>query len=462
MRVSGMKGGCLFTALLTSCLAAQTAPKSINPTIKKIVAEISEERIASNLKKLESFETRNIFSEQTNPTHGIGAARKWIYDQLQSYSPRLQVSLDGYKLKKQTRVIHAVEIANVVALLPGTLNAERQFIVSGHYDSMSQVFKPGKGLDTAEPSVDDEQTADAPLAPGVTDDASGTAAVLELARVMSQFEFKKTIVFIAFAGEEEGLLGSRLYAAKAHSENRIIDAVLNNDIIGSDVAGDGRIDNRTVRVFSEEPADSPSRQLARYIQETGARYVPWMKVDFIFRHDRFARGGDHTPFNAAGYAAVRFTTPAENYSNQHTPTDSFANTSPAYTAQVTRVNAAALASLALAPKTPVVTRAIKTGPRKGEVVANIARGKSRYDAVLKWTNDAPEADLAGYAVVMRSTIAPFWEKEIWVGNVSEFALESVSIDDTVFGVKAVDKDGNESLVSAYVAASFPAGPVEVY
>src|SRR5579862_7603765 len=255
MRVSGMKAGCLFAALLASCLAAQTAPKSINPTIKKIVAEISEERIASNLKKLESFETRNIFSEQTNPTRGIGAARKWIYEQLQSYSPRLQGSLDGYKLKKQGREVRAVEIANVVAVLPGTQNAERQFIVSGHYDTMSQVFKPGKGLDTEEPSVDDAQTADAPLAPGVTDDGSGTAAVLELVRVMSKYEFKKTIIFIAFAGEEEGLLGSRLYAAKALSEKRIIDAVLNNDIIGSDVAGDGRVDNRTVRVFSEEPSD---------------------------------------------------------------------------------------------------------------------------------------------------------------------------------------------------------------
>lgn len=462
MRASGIKAGCLFGALLASCLAAQTAPKSINPTIKKIVAEISEERIASNLKKLESFETRNIFSDQTHPTRGIGAARKWIYEQLQTYSPRLQVSLDGYKLKKQTRVVRAVEIANVVAVLPGTQNAERQFIVSGHYDTMSQVFKPGKGLDTEEPSVDDQQTADSPLAPGVTDDGSGTAAVLELARVMSQYEFKKTIIFIAFAGEEEGLLGSRLYAAKAHAEKRMIDAVLNNDIIGSDVAGDGRVDNRTVRVFSEEPSDSPSRQLARYIQEAGARYVPWMKVDLIFRHDRFARGGDHTPFNAAGYAAVRFTTPAENYSNQHTPTDTFANTSPAYTAQVTRINAAALASLALGPKTPVVTRVLKTGPRKGQSVENLARGKSRYDAVLKWTNDAPEPDLAGYAIVMRATTAPFWEKEIWVGNVSEFALPSVSIDDTVFGVKAIDKDGNESVVSAYVSASFPAGPVEVY
>ena len=462
MRVSGITADCLFAALLASYLAAQTPPKSINPAVKKIVAAISEERIASNLKKLESFETRNIFSDQNHATHGVGAARKWIYEQFESYSPRLQVSLDEYKVKKQARVVRGVELVNIVAVLPGTENAERQFIVSGHYDSLSQVFKPGHDLDSAEPVVDEEKSAAEPLAPGVTDDASGTAAVLELARVMSQFEFKKTIVFVAFAGEEEGLLGSRLYAAKARGENRIVDGVLNNDIIGSDIAGDGRIENRTVRVFSEEPADSPSRQLARYIQEIGARYVPWVKVDLIFRHDRFGRGGDHTPFNAKGYAAVRFTTPAENYSNQHTPTDTFANTSPAYTAQVTRINAAALSSLALAPRAPVVMRVITTGANKGQLTLNIARGKSRYDAVLKWTTDAAEPSVAGYAVVMRATTAPFWQKEIWVGNVSEFSLENVSIDDSIFGVKAIDQDGNESLVSVYVTAAFPAGPVEVY
>jgi len=187
-----------------------------------------------------------------------------------------------------------------------------------------------------------------------------------------------------------------------------------------------------------------------------------MKVDLVFRHDRFARGGDHTPFNAQGYTAVRFTTTGENFANQHSATDTFANTSPVYTTHVARVNAAAAASLALAPKAPGVTREIKTGPRKGQWVANVSRGKSRYDAVLKWTHDAPEPDLAGYAVVMRSTTAPYWEKEIYVGSVTQFVMENLSIDDVVFGVKAIDKDGNESLVSAYVAAPFPSGPVEVY
>jgi hypothetical protein len=147
--------------------------------------------------------------------------------------------------------------------------------------------------------------------------------------------------------------------------------------------------------------------LARYIKQAGERYMPSMKVDLIFRNDRFGRGGDDTPFNYEGYAAVRFTSPAENYENQHTDTDTFANTSPAYAARVTRVNAAALASLALAPKAPQTLRESKTGEYKDRMAPNLARGKSRYAAVLKWTNENPEPDLGGYAIVSRSTLAPY-------------------------------------------------------
>lgn len=448
----------LLTVLVVSA-------KSINPAVKRIVDAISEERIAAIEKKLESFETRDIYSDADHPARGIGAARRWIFEQFQSYNPRLQVSFDSYRVKKQKRVFRDVEIVNVVAVLPGTLSKERQILVAGHYDSLHLVRKPrpadpAAAADT--PEIDEEKSAAMLLAPGVTDDASGTAAVMELARVMSQYEFEKTIVFVAFAGEEEGLLGSTLFAAKARGENRTIDAVLNNDIIGSELAGNGLLENRRIRVFSESPSDSLSRQLARYIKETAERYVPAMTVDLIFRHDRVDRGGDHTAFNYEGYAAVRFTTPAENYANQHTVTDTFANTSPGYAARVTRVNAAALASLALAPKAPVVTREIKSGANKGRIAPNIGRGKSRYAAHLKWTNENPEPDLAGYAIVSRSTTAPYWEKEIFVGNVNEYVLEDVSIDDLIFGVKAIDKDGNESLVSAYVDSPRPKRVIEVY
>ena len=452
-------------SLLLLLTVLEVSAKSVNPAVKRIVDAISEERIAAIEKKLESFETRDIYSDADHPARGIGAARRWIFEQFQSYNPRLQVSFDSYRVKKQKRVFRDVEIVNVVAVLPGTLNRERQILVAGHYDSLHLVRKPrpaDPAAATDTPEIDEEKSAAMLLAPGVTDDASGTAAVMELARVMSQYEFEKTIVFVAFAGEEEGLLGSTLFAAKARSENRTIDAVLNNDIIGSELAGNGLLENRRIRVFSESPSDSLSRQLARYIRETAERYVPAMTVDLIFRHDRIDRGGDHTAFNYEGYAAVRFTTPAENYANQHTVTDTFANTSPGYAARVTRVNAAALASLALAPKAPVVTREIKSGANKGRIAPNIGRGKSRYAAHLKWTNENPEPDLAGYAIVSRATTAPYWEKEIFVGNVNEYVLEDVSIDDLIFGVKAIDKDGNESLVSAYVDSPRPKRVIEVY
>lgn len=438
--------------LLLTCLPllAQTPPKSIDPTVKRIVDEVSEERMAASMKKLESFGTRHILSPTDDPSRGTGAARRWLFEEFQSYSSRLQVSYDKYRVKKQGRLPRDVELVNVIAVLPGTLHKDRHLIISGHYDSLASITKPGAAPTEDDAGRDEALSGAAPFAPGVTDDASGVAAVLELARVMSHHEFKKTIVFIAFDGEEVGLFGSRLYAAKAKAQKMDIEAVLNNDIIGSELAGNGTRATGVVRVFSDDPNDSPSRALARFIKETSERYVPSMRADVIFRPDRFGRGGDHTPFNNEGFAAVRFTTPAEHYENQHTVTDTFANTSAPYAARVARVNAAALASLAMTPKPPDVTREVTSGLNKGRRTPSIARGKSRYDAVLRWANSPDEPDLAGYAVVMRSTLAPFWEREIYVGNVREYTLPDVSIDDVVFGVKAIDKQGHESLVSAYV------------
>lgn len=447
-------------ALLILCLTtgARAQTKSINPAIKQMIDAISEDRMAEVLKKLEGFGTRNIYSSQDDPAQGIGAARHWIFDELKSYSPRLQVRFDSYRVRKKGRLNDDVEIHNVVAVLPGKLNPERQFIIGAHYDSLATKRPPEE-----QQQADGEVRYDRePVEPGVTDDGSGTAAVLELARVMSQCEFEKTIVFIAFAGEEYGLVGSTLYAQKARKENHIIDAVLNNDIIGSEVSGNGKTINDALWLFSEGPEDSGSRQLARYIKEVGERYLPSMKAELIFRGDRLGRGGDHTPFNQQGYAAVRFTSPGENFANQHSMTDTFANTSVRYAARVTKVNAAALASLALAPKAPMVDEEIQKGPRKGQLAPMIGRGKSRYDAVLRWKNDNPEPDLAGYTVVMRSTTAPLWEREVFAGKVNEFTFKDLSIDDVVFGVKAIDKDGNESLVSPYVARPRPKLEVETY
>lgn len=461
MTLSTRVAACLLVTA-TKVWCGSTPPKQVRPEIQKILATVNEERILNNLKKLESFGTRNIFSEQNAPDRGVGGAARWIAGEFRSYSPRLEVILDTYKIKKQGRVFRDVEITNVMAVLPGKVNRERKVIVSAHYDSLHIARKPGSPEASSDElgELDNEKTV-AAAAPGVTDDGSGTAAVLELARVMSQYEFDNTIVFIAFSGEEYGLLGARLYGSRMKSEGAVIDAVLNNDIIGSVENGAGQTENSVVRVFSEEPSDSGSRQLARYVKEVGERYQPSFKAELVFRHDRFARGGDHTPMNANGFSAVRFTSAMENYSNQHTATDTVANTNVPYIARVTRMNAAALASLAWAPKPPDVYRVLETGPNKGNRVAMIQRGKTRYDAILRWKNGKPEPDLAGYAVVMRATTSPDWEKEIYVGNVTEYRLENVSIDDVVFGVKAIDTDGNESLVSAYVTTPRPLPVLEL-
>ena len=361
----------IIVTLFASALDAQTTGRP-DPAIQKMLSEISRDRIAATMQKLGSFETRGNFSDPEQKERGIGAARRWIFDQFQSYGPRLEVSFDPYKVKKQgTRILRDVEVVNVVAVLPGTTQPDKRLIVGAHYDSINIVRKPDAPEVTpegGEPAADDvidfEKSIEAP-APGVTDNAGGTALVLELARVMSQYKFEKTIVFIAFAGEELGSIGSNLYALKAKDHKDQIEAVLNNDVVGVAVAGDGHAENGLVHVFSEEPADSPSRELARYIRETAQRYVPGFKADPVFRQDRFSRGGDHSPFNANGFAAVRFTSAAENLGIQHTANDTFDKSSPDYTTLVARVNGAALASLALAPPVPETTREVLTGAAKG-------------------------------------------------------------------------------------------------
>ena len=469
-----MRNALAFLAAVACCAADK--PR-LNPTIQEIVRGVSESRMEATLKKLEGFGTRYILSAQDDPSRGIGAAQRWIYQEFQSYSPRLQVSYDNFSLKKgagsRAQVIRDVELANVVAVLPGTVHKDRYVLVTAHYDSLAvpkgkrtaeqrietmvkrgmaeeearrlmTLFPPEETADTGDP----EAVAAQPVAPGVTDDGSGTAAVLELARVMSHYEFDKSLVFIAFSAEEVGLEGSKAYAARVKKEGMRIEAVLNNDIIGSDVSGNGRSQPRVVRVFAEPPDDSPSRSLLRYTKDVGERYVPAMKVSMVFRGDRFLRGGDHASFNAQGFTAVRVTTASENYANQHSVEDTFAHTSVPYAARVARINAAVAASLALAPAAPNVTWTYQSGINKGTRTPMLTRGVSGYDAVLRWDKNE-EPDLAGYAVVIRSTTAATWEREIQVGKVTEYRLPDLSIDDIVIGVKAIDKDGNQSLVSVY-------------
>jgi len=475
-------------ALSLSAPLAWAQPGAVNPRIREIVDAVSESRIETIIRKLESFGTRNTMSSQDDPERGIGAARKWIEKEFQSYSPRLQVRSDLYRVrKKDERIFRDVDLYNVVAVLPGKVSPETQVLVTGHYDSLQLVPLPGSspagGASIGERALQfDWQKVDVP-APGACDDASGTAAVMELARVMSRYDFDKTLVFIAFAGEEQALVGASLHAARARREKQGIEAVLNNDIIGTEVSGNGRIDNGSVSVYSDEVMDSPSQQLARLVREMGERYVPSMKVKVMFLQDRIGRGGDHSPFQMEGYAAVRISTPNENYANQHSATDLLENMSVPYTTRVAKVNAAAAASLALAPKAPAVMSIPGAGRGgraqtasdggaeagrggrggSGDAAGSgrgagrgrgptpmLSRGQSRYDAQLRWRTVGSEANLKGFAVVMRSTTAPFWEQEIFVGKVNEYLMKDVSIDDLRFGVKAIGVDGTESLVAPYV------------
>ncbi len=333
---------------VTLLLFAAVLPAQTDPVIKKMVSEVSPDRIGADVKTLAGFETRGNYSDPNQKTRGIGAARRWIFAQFHGYSQRLEVS---YDIEKKG----STEIASVVAVLPGAAEPEKRIIVGAHYDSINL-------------RVTGDKAAEAP-APGADDDASGTAVVLELARVMSQYHFRKTIVFVAFAGEELGFVGSTRYALRAKANHEQIEAVFNNDIVGSDVTGEpssgtgialndiGGADDDTggsgetgsrLRVYSPEPADSPSRRIASYIKDAAQHYVPSLQVDLISRSDRYTRGGDQIPFQQNGFAAVRLTSASENLISQHTASDTPDRVSPTFTANVARVNGAAIAGLASA------------------------------------------------------------------------------------------------------------------
>jgi hypothetical protein len=429
-----------FAFLLTLALYAQAQHKGIHPQVQSIVDGVSEARVSAIMKRLGEFPSRN-----TNYERGNKASREWIAEQFKSFSPKLEVKFDTHHVAKQGRIVRDLDVVNVVATLPGTTQPDQHIIICAHYDSLNIIRKkdaiPGSGDTT-----DWVATADATPAPGVSDNASGVALVLELARLMSQHEWQKTVVFIAFSGEEQGLFGSRAYSKDAKEANRSIAGVFNSDIIGNDYAGDGRRITDLINVYSGDPVDSPSRSLARYVSEMASRYYPAMKVNIVFRSDRFGRGGDHTPFHDAGYPAIRFTTPVEHYGFQHSAGDTFEHSSPSYATSVIRVNAAAIGSIALAPLPPTVTRSSSSGSAAGP---NLARGKG-YDAALKWTAPGFSEDIAGYAVTVRASTAPFWEREVFVGNVTEYVMHNVSIDDIVIGVHAIGKNGIESPVAAYV------------
>lgn len=438
----------LFILLLiaSDSIKSQTVIVRQDQQIKNMIDQVSSKNIEAIVRKLVSFETRHSMSDTLSSKTGIGAARNWIKSEFESYSrasgSRLKVEFDNFiQPADGRRVMSPTVMKNVLGILPGTdPSDDRIFIVSGHYDSRAT-------------DVNDSKI----FAPGANDDASGTAATMELARVMSKHKFNATIIFVAMVAEEQGLYGAANLARRAKAEKWNVAGMITNDIVGNTYAMETGIkDNRSVRIFSEgvsavetpEEAsrrastgsenDGKARQFARYVKELGERYVDQLDVKLIYRRDRYLRGGDHTPFSQQGFAGIRITEMNENFDRQHQTVrnENGVNFGDLpdfvdydYTQKVTRMNLAALANLALAPREPLNVGIITSGlTNKTE---------------LKW--QAPQGEKpSGYYVVMRETSSPVWQKKFFVTDTS--AVLNYSKDNYYFGVQSVDADGHESLV----------------
>ena len=423
-------------------------PPATDPRVAAIVARISADHIEHTIRTLAGFGTRHTLSDTLSDTRGIGAARRWLkaeFDRIAAACDGcLEVFFDQGVVagREGSRIPDDATIVNVVAVQRGHTWPDRYILITGHYDS-----RASDGMDA---------TGDAP---GADDDASGTAATLEAARVLSRYTFGKTLVYAALAGEEQGLYGGRQLAQRARREGWTIEGVLNNDIIGNIEGQDGVIDNHTFRVFSEPTSateterqrrmrrftggevDGPSRQLARYVAMTAARYLTNFDAMMIYRLDRFGRGGDHRRFNDLGFPAVRLTETHENYTRQHQDVRvedgiAYGDVPDAvdfgYAAGIVAANAATMASLAWAPPPP-----------EGVHI----RGAVSPSTTLWWSDStATGPGGPGYRVYWRETTAPQWTHSRWVGDTTRVTLDNIVIDNYLFGVAAVGADGNESVV----------------
>lgn len=432
--------------LLISQISFAQKAEIRDPKIMGMLNEVSANNLETLIRKMVSFHTRHTLSDTLSKTKGIGAARNWIKSEFEKYAAesggRLQVSFDTFTQPADGRRIkEPVVLKNVMAILPGTdPNDKRMLMVSGHYDSrVTDVM-----------NIKD-------FAPGANDDASGVAAVMEMARVMSKHQFSCTLVFVAFVGEEQGLYGAANLAKRAKEEGWNVHLLMNNDIVGNTYGMETDIkDNKSVRVFSEGVAasetkeqaaarqsagtenDGKARQAARYIKEVADRYVDQLEVKLIYRRDRYLRGGDHTPFSQQGFAAVRITEMNEDFNRQHQDIrtengfkfgDLPEYVDYTYLQKVTRMNMSVMANLALSTQEP-------------ENVGVVTSGLTNKTQ-LKW--DAPKGKVPyGYYVLMRETTSPFWERKFFVKE--NQATLNYSKDNYFFGVQSVDENGHESLV----------------
>jgi hypothetical protein len=441
----------LWPLVSQSATPADTiATPPADPQITAALKNVSAQRIQQAIEKLVSFQTRHTLSsdQPASTGKGINAAAEWIKSEFEGYSKAcggcLEVKTDEFTQEPGNRVPKPTQLTNVYAILRGSdpANASRIVLVTGHYDSRNSETNDATGA-----------------SPGANDDGSGTAVSMECARVLSQHKFPATIIFLTVAGEEQGLYGSAHFAKIAKAQNWDIEAVLNNDIVGGDkTPGATTQDPHTVRVFSEGipmnaseselklirslggENDGASRQLARYIASVSKECLPAKEFHplVVFRRDRYLRGGDHTSFNEQGFAAVRFTEYRENYDHQHqnVRTESGVEYGDlpkfvdyAYVADVARLNAATLASLASAPAPPAKVRILT------KALVN--------DSTLVW-EPSPGGLAAGYTVLWRDTGAPDWEHAQTVGNVAQ-ATVPMSKDNVIFAVQAIDAKGHRSL-----------------
>ena len=431
----------LTTALLLFTISSfsQTDQK-----IYDIIDAVSAERIKQDVKTLVNFGTRHTLSDTFSETRGIGAARRWIKSEFENISSNCSDCLEVFFQKNlipkgdNARIVHDVWVVNVVAIQRGTKYPNRYIIMSGDIDS--RVSDPTDFTSTS---------------PGANDNASGMAGTIEAARVLSKYQFESSIIYLGLSGEEQGLYGGKGLAEYAKNKGWDIIGIMNNDMIGNIKGVDGVIDNRTFRIFSEPvpptetererrmrrfyggEVDGISRQLARYIHKNVKTYMPEMIPLMIYRLDRFGRGGHHRPFNDAGYAGIRIMEAHENYTQQHQDIrvengiaygDTFEHVNFDYAKKLTAVNAINLASLASAPPPP-----------KNLAIGGIVKPAAKF----KW--DKVDGAV-GYKIYWRDTTSPTWDNSRYVGDVSEFTLDGIVIDNFFFGVASVGKDGYESPV----------------
>ena len=403
-----------------------------DPQVAALVNSVSVDSLRAYLTKLVGFGTRHTLSDTVSQTRGIGAARRYIHAKFEEFSRScagcLEVSYDRHRAANARTRNDTVDIVNVVAKLPGRGDPSRIIIVEGHYDSCICSI-----------SMTDSESD----APGANDDGSGTVAVMELARVFSR-AFPKgmdaTVLFVAVAGEEQGLLGSTGLANKLAADSTVrVYAALTSDIAGNVQGQKGGVDSTSIRVFAGEPSDGPSRQLARYIEQVGEVYVKGLDVRVIERLDRIQRGGDHIPFWQHGFAAVRFSESLENYLHQHRPEDRLEFVSFPFIQKLARVNGAATASLALAPPPPDSVRMRRVVESGGA------------DWELTWQPPRSGAGISGYEVTIRATTEARISKVVPVGNVSAFLLKDTQADDLWIGIRSVGTNGHRSIVRSFHA-----------